>query len=499
MTSISNLGVGSGLDLSSLLDQLTTAEQAPLNAIKAQQASSQTKLSAYGTLQSVLGAFQAAAKQLADPSFFNGTTATSSNTGVLTATGGSKATSGTYAVNVSALAQAQSLVAAGQASQTAALTTGTIHIDFGTITDAAGGSLDNNAASPTYGRYSNATFAATAGSSGIDIKIDSTNNTLQGVSDAINKANTGVTASIVNDGSGTPYRLVLTAKDTGAASSMRIKVNNEAGSGTSLAGLVSYDVNNGSGGQRMQQSIVAQNAQLTVNNIAIQSASNNVTDALPGVTLALTQTGNTSVAIQRDTKTIQTGVQSFVSAYNNLQSVAASLTAYDPSTKTGSPLTGDGTLRIIQSQIRGILNMPQGSGSGANAINTLSQAGISFQTDGSIQLDNVTLTNALNSNAAGVAGLFGNTDGKSGYGNQINALVTSLTGTNGALTSATNDVNQTLKDLSDQYTSKSDLVDATIANYKAQFTQLDTIMAQMNNTSSYLTQQFNAMNNTSNK
>ncbi|AVA35765.1 flagellar hook-associated protein 2 [Cupriavidus metallidurans] len=486
MTTISNLGVGSGLDLSSLLDQLTTAEQAPLTAIKTQQSSYQTKLSAYGQLQSMLAAFQASANQLSNPTFFQSTTASASNTSVLSATGSTTAVPGTYSVNVTQLAQSQSVVSTGQASQTTAVGTGTIHIDFGAIT---GGTLDSNPASATYGKYTGATFTANSGSTGVDITIDSSNNTLQGVRDAINKANAGVTASIVNDGSGTPYRLVISSNATGATNSVRMSVN-ETDGGTGLSDLVAYDP---AGTQNMQQTIAAQNAQLTVNNIAVQSKGNSVADAVPGVVLNLTQTGTSSVTVQRDNSSIVSGVQAFVAAYNNLQNTAASLSAYDPSTKTGSPLTGDSTLSIIQSQMRSVMNTPQSG----NALTTLSQIGISFQNDGTLALDTTKLTSALNSNPGAVAGLFGNTDGVSGYGNQINKLVTGLTSSNGALTTATAGINNTLKDLSNQYDETQTRVDAVIANYKTQFTQLDVIMSQMQNTSSYLTQQFSAMNGTS--
>jgi len=485
MTTISNLGVGSGLDLNSLLDKLTQAEQAPLTAIQQQQSSYQTKLSAYGMLQSALTAFQGSAKSLSDPSFFNATTAASSNTGVLAVTGSATAVSGTYAVNVTALAQAQSLVSAGQASQTTAIGSGTIHIDFGTI---SGGTL--NAAT---GKYSGASFTAQSGATGMDITIDSSNNSLQGIRDAINKANAGVTASIVNDGSGTPYRLVLNSNNSGAANSMRISVNDGGGA---LSGLLAYDpAYNAStstdGVQNLQQSVAAQNAQLTVNNIAVQSASNQVTDAIQGVTMNLAQTGSSSVTVQRDTTSIQKGVQAFVTAYNNLQSTITGLTAYDASTQTGSALTGDASTRIIQSQIRGVLNGVQAA-SGANPITTLSQVGISFQTDGTLALDTSKLNAALSSNPNGVAAVFGNTDGKSGFGNQINNLVTSLTSTSGTLTAATNGINATLKDLSNQYTATQNNINSTIANYKAQFTQLDMIMSQMQSTSTYLTQQFSS-------
>lgn len=491
MPTISNLGVGSGLDLGALLDQLTTAEQAPLTVIKQKQSSYNTKLSAYGQLQSMLAAFQGTANQLSKPSFFNASTATSSNTNVLTATGSNTAAAGTYSVNVTALAQAQSLVGTSQAKQDAAIGTGTIHIDFGAIT---GGTLDTNTASPTYGKYSGSSFTANAGSTGFDITIDNSNNTLQGIRDAINKANAGVTASIINDGSGTPYRLVLNSNNTGATNSMRIAVT--SGDGTSaLSDLVANDP---AGTQNLQQTVAAQNAALTVNNIAIQSASNQVSGAVQGVTLSLAQTGTSNIVVQRDNASVQNGVQALVTAYNNLQKAATSLSAYDPTTKTGSPLTGDGVLRVVQNQIRSVLNTPQ-AGSGSNPITALAQVGVTFQVDGTMALDTTKLTKAMSDNPGGVAALFGNDDGKSGYGNQLSTTITALTSSKGALTAATEGINRSLKDLSDQYSATQLRVNATVENYRTQFTQLDMIMAKMKNTSSYLTQQFSALNNSSSK
>ncbi|ABF09146.1 flagellar filament capping protein FliD [Cupriavidus metallidurans] len=476
---ISNLGVGSGLDLSSLLDQLTQAEQAPLTAITQEQQSYQTKLSAYGQIQSMLAAFQGSASQLASQSFFQATTASSSNTAVLSAAGSNTAATGNYAVNVTQLAQAQSLVSKGQANQAAAIGTGTIHVDFGSI---SGGTLDSNTSSATYGTYTGATFTANSANTGVDITIDSSHNTLQGIASAINNANAGVTASIINDGSGTPYRLVINSNNTGATNSVRLSVN-ETDGGTALANLVGYDP---AGTQNLQQTVAAQNSQLTVNNIAIQSTSNTVSDAVAGVTMTLAQTGTSSVSVQRDTSSIMTGIQGFVTAYNNLQSTSASLSAYDPSTQTASPLTGDSTLSIMQSQMRSLLNTPQSN----NALTTLSQIGISFQDDGTLAVDTSKLTTALNNNAGAVANLFGNTDGVSGYGNQISTLVKNLTSSTGALTTATAGINNTLKDLSNQYDQTQTQINADIANYKAQFTQLDVIMSQMQSTSAYLTQQF---------
>lgn len=485
MTTISNLGVGSGLDLSSLLDQLTQSEQAPLQAIQDEETSYQTKLSAYGQLKNALTVFQSAAGKLGQPDFFNATKISSSSTDVLSATSTTGAAPGTYSVNVTALAQAQSLVGAGQAKEDAAIGTGTIHIDFGTI---SGGTLDTDSTSATYGKYTGATFAAKDGSTGVDINIDSTHGTLEGVRDAINAANAGVTATILNDGSGSPYRLVLTSNDTGQANSMRISVTGD--STGALAGLVANDP---AGTQNMEQTVAARDAKLSVNNIDIQSASNDVS-AIQGLSLSLSQTGTSVVSVQRDNTAIQDGIQAFVTAYNSLQSTATSLSAFDPTAAQGqqaAPLTGDGVLRNIQTQLRSALNMPEGGGQ--DAFTMLSQVGVSFQNDGTLSLDTNKLSSAMNSNMAGVAALFSNSDGKTGYGNEISSLVANMTGTDGELSSATDGINSTLKDLSAQYDSTQTTINDTIANYRQEFTQLDTIMAQMKNTSTYLTQQFGAM------
>ncbi|MNT01009.1 Flagellar hook-associated protein 2 [compost metagenome] len=273
-----------------------------------------------------------------------------------------------------------------------------------------------------------------------------------------------------------------------------MKISVTSGDGTSaLSDLVANDP---AAAQNMQQTVAAQNAKLTANNIAIQSASNQVTGAVQGVTLSLAQTGTSNVGVQRDNTAIQNGVQAFVTAYNNLQKAANNLSAYDPGTQTGSALTGDAVLRIVQTQLRGVLNTPQ-PGSGSSAITTLGQVGVTFQLDGTLALDSAKLTKAVNENAAGVAALFGNEDGKSGYGNQLSTTIMALTSSKGALTAATDGINRSLKDLSDQFAATQIRVNSTIENYRKQFTQLDMVMAQMKNTSTYLTQQFNALNNAS--
>ncbi|MCY1165879.1 MAG: flagellar filament capping protein FliD [Pseudomonadota bacterium] len=478
MASISSLGVGSKLDLSGLLKDLENTERQPLLALKAQAASYTTKLSAYGKLQDSLAALKTASSKLGSLDLFQGAKASSSFATVLTASATASAVAGNYAIKVSQLAQAQSLATAGVVDAKAAIGTGaaTITIDFGTFTPA-----DVGLGTP-------ASFAVDAGHKPAVVAIDANNNTLEGIRDAVNAAKAGVTASIVNDGSGAPNRLVLTSDATGETSSMKVSVS---GSNTDLGTLLSHDPVAGVG---LKETAAAQNAKLTVNGLEISSATNTVSESLQGVTLNLVKAGESTLTVARDTASISSAVNALVTAYNGLLSTGKALTAYDPDTKTGSPLTGDSTLRLLQVRIREALISPQVSGSSSD-LTVLSDIGVSFQKDGTLSLDSVKLEKALSTNLEGVGKLLaGTATDKAGYGKQLTALTDSLTGKGGSLLVATEGVTDAIKKLDKQYDAMDTRINSTVDRYRAQFTQLDVLMAKMNNTTAYLTAQFDAMN-----
>jgi len=354
-------GIGSGIDVNTMVSQLMAVEQRPVTLLQQQQASYQTQVSALGTLQSAVATLQSAMQGLANPATFEALSATSSNTSLLSATAASSAAPGNYSVSVGHLAQAQALAAAGLASQNNPSSTGTLTLQVGS-------------------------GAATV------VTIDSSNNTLAGVASAINAADAGVTATIVNDGSATPYRLVLSADNGGSANTIAVTNGLAAGElHDAIAGLT--------------QVVPPQDATLTVNGVAVTSASNTITGAIPGVTLNLQTTGTTTVSVAADSSTIQANVNNLVNAYNALNSTIGGLTSYDATTKTASPLTGDFTTQNLLTQVRSILSQSlTGTGGG---LNTLSQIGVSFQRDGSLALDNTVLGNAISKNFSGFAGLFG--------------------------------------------------------------------------------------------
>lgn len=477
---ISSIGVGSNLDLAGLLTNLEKAESQPLVAIEAQAKSYTSKFTAYGTVQSALETFQAAAKKLSTPALFESVSGTPTVSGIVTAASTAASVAGSYNINVTQLAQSQSLVAAGQASTTTAIGSGSFTLDFGTV---SGGTLD-----PLTGKYSGSTFTVDGTRPAKTITIDPAKSTLGDIRDAINAADAGVSATIVNDGSGTPNRLVLTSTKTGEASSMRIAV--DGGADAALQNLLNNDP---AGTQNLQQTAAAQSAKLTVNGIAITSQTNTVGEAIQGTTLTLLQTGTTGMAVEKNTLSAKTAINDFVKAYNALQSTAKSLTTYDADTKTGAALVGDSTLRNLQTRIRQALTTPQSGG--ADDMKVLSEIGVSFQKDGTLAVDATKLDKAMANDTEGVSRLFAGTGvGNTGYGKQIDALVQDLTSTGGALKTAQDGITKTIKGLDAQYDQVQARVDATVARYRAQFTQLDVLINSMNNTKAYLTQQFEAMN-----
>ncbi len=395
----SSSGIGStNLDIESIVSQLMAVERKPLTAIAKKEASFNTKLSAFGALKGAVSQFQTAMRSLADPSKFQTMKISSGDTGIATVsastTAATSATPGTYSLEVTTLAQAQKAVATGQASATAAIgasVTTTLSFDFGTI---AGGTFDS-----TTGKYTGASFTS-SGSGVKTVTIDGTNNSLNGIRDAINAANIGVTATIVNDGGTSPYRLTLTVNETGQTSSMKISVAGDA----SISSLLSHDPSNNSG-QALKETATAQNATFKVDGISVSKTKNTANDVIAGVNLTLAKAGGpTTVTVSRDSSAVTTAVTSFVTAYNNLSATLRDAGAYNATTKSASALNGDPTLRSIQSQVRGILNSPVAGGESAYTL--LSQVGVSMGKDGMLSLDSSKLQKAIDSNFTAIAGLF---------------------------------------------------------------------------------------------
>ena len=387
---LSSAGLGSNLPVDSIVTQLMSIEKLPINALDKKVSTFQSKLSALGTLKGALSTFQTAVKGLSSMSKFTTMTGTMGDTTVATASAGAKAATGTYSIEVMKLAQAQKLASAGQVSSSAPIGVGTITFDMGTI---SGGTLD-----PATGKYTGAAFAS-AGAGLKTVTIDAASTSLSGIRDAINKAGIGVTASIVNDGSAAPNRLVLTQTSTGEASSLKISVAGDA----ALGALLNHDP---AATQGLQQTVAAQNAQFKLDGLVISSASNNASNVIEGVTLNLAKTNigtPTSLVVARDTAAVTESVNKFVTAYNAINKTLTDLTAYNEATKTGAVLNGDATARSMQSQLRAVLTAPVATG--GTAFTVLSEIGVTVKA-GVMAVDDAKLKKAIDNNFEDIASLF---------------------------------------------------------------------------------------------
>ncbi|UVW27876.1 flagellar filament capping protein FliD [Massilia sp. H6] len=248
-----------------------------------------------------------------------------------------------------------------------------------------------------------AAFAQDGAQSSGTVTLEAGEQSLQGMRDAINKANIGVTATIVSDGGDNPYHLVLTSNKTGAKSSMKIGVDGADGGApnAAIAALLGHDPG---GVQGLTQTSAAQDTLLNMNGIDIRSSGTTVTDAVQGVSLDITGIGSTSLNVTRDTAAASTAVNNFVKAYNELNKTISGLTGYNAETKTAGALQGDSSVRSIQSQLRRQLGgAVEGLG---GKLTTLGQVGITFQKDGSLAVDSSKLNKAINDNYAEIGGLF---------------------------------------------------------------------------------------------
>lgn len=509
----------SSLDVPYLVSQLMSLERKPIDNLNTKVTSYQAKISALGTISGLTSTFQSALKTL--KSNLQGYSATPSNPSAFSASATSSAVAGNYTVNVTSLAQAQSLVAAGQTSSTTAIGTGaatTVTFDFGTtLTNATVGvdgttvtvaSTANLAVGATItgpgfppgttiasitngttfvtsaaGTAGAATLFAGNGSGTKSITIDGTNNTLQGMRDAINAAAMGVSATIVNDGSSTPYRLVLTSNSTGLSNSIMITTN---GADAAVNGLLANDPTTGT--QNLTETVAAKNAALTVNGIQISKSTNNINDAIQGVSLTLTQITATpaTLTVARDTNSINTAASGFVDAYNALVSQLKSRSAYGTATTAGPALAGDSSLRLMLDQLRGIINSPATPASGG-VLTMLSQVGISYQKDGTLKLDSSKLNSEINKNFSDVSNLFSSA---TGFLTRMDTWSSSVISVGGLISTRTENINTSIKNANDQISRLEYRMAALKKQYTTTYTNLNGFLNSMNNTSAYLTSQF---------
>jgi len=440
MPTLSSPGLGSGLDINGLVSKLMAVEQQPLIALQTKEASYQAKISALGSLTSALSALQTASE-----GFIPGTGVTASD----------KFTTTRASVGDSTLANAAATNVAAAGSYT-----------LSEITLAAAQQV----------RKTGMTIPAAAGTLGITVGTGSTvtvnigaNATLANIRDAINSSSAGITAAIINDGSN-DY-LVLSSKTTGAANTISI---------TGSAGFEGFNYSTGTA-NGWTPSVTAANASVKVNGIPVTSSTNSISTAIAGVTLNLTKAtaDSTTLNISKDYGSVTTALNNFIKAYNDATATVKKLGAYNSETKTASTLTGDGTLRSVQTQLRTALFGSTGSNS--EGFRALSDIGVSLQLDGTLKLDSSKLTTAINSNFSQVASLV------SDVGSRFKATISSLTGASGIVTNKIDGLNASIKDLDKRQEAIAFRLQKVESNYRRQFNALDVQLSNMQSLSSRLT------------
>jgi len=444
---------GGVLDVNNLVSQLVSAESAQRMApITRNEVAATTQISAVGTMKGALAAFKSALDPLKTTDVFMARKATSADTDYFTVSAKPTAATGAYDVEVIALAKAHQLASNGFPSGS------TSPVGDGTLT-------------------------ITVGGESFDVEIGSDKNTLADIRDAINADadNKGVQATLLNTASGT--RLVLTSNKTGADHAISVST---AGGDGGLAQLT-YDPN---GTKNLTELAPAQNARIRLassDDFALESPTNVFEDAIDGVTITAKKATKAdepvSLDVAFDSAGVTSNIQKFVTEYNKMQSALAKLRSYNPETKVAGALIGDSLLRGIEEQVRRGLSEPVDI---SGAYTTLASIGIKTTVSGALELDAEKLKSAINADAEGVASLFGS---ENGIAARLSSQLTKRLETGGDVESRSTQLNNEMKAITKSKETLNLRLTQLESRYRKQFTALDSLLTQMQSTSSYLATQ----------
>lgn len=388
-------GLGSGLDTEGMITKLMAIEAAPLTQLQAKEVKAQAKISAWGTVKSAVATFQTATQAMQSATAFNSLKGTSSDETVASVTTTSQSKAGSASIAVTQLAQAGKTMLAGTftAGQTinSLSTPSNITLQFGKITPDA-----------TNGSGTGATFAPDSSVTSKTITIRA-NATLEQAVQDINNAGVGVSARTVSTPAG--LKVVVESTATGDKTDMQIFT----GAGI-LNGANAFGVVVGTPGANGAALVHGQDAKYTVDDVPISSKTNTITDALSGSTITLKGVSaagkKANLTVATDTSGVKTQLEAFVKAYNDLDTTLRSVSAYGVSPGKGQApvgggeLSGDSTIRAIQTEMRAMFNQPiPGAPKGYSSMVDI---GVTFAKDGKLSLDSTKLNTALTNNPDGV-------------------------------------------------------------------------------------------------
>lgn len=430
---LTSVGLGSGLDINGIVSALVKSESDPKVAkFDVQEGAISAEISALGTLKSSLSEFQDSLKFLADPESFDSNSISLSTKDYLTATIDETAVNGSYSLKVDQLAVSQKV---GSAAVTA--------LDTGTLNFAVGGE-------------------------NFDVEVTA-EDTLESLVAKINNSedNVGVTATIVTSDAGA--QLVLTSNETGTANNITVTAI-DTGAGTVLAETFA-----------MSELQTAKDSIIYIDGLKLTSSSNKIEGAISGVTLELKDADidkTTTLKVEKDTKSLKSGIESFVKAFNALSKTLADLTSYDAETKKAAVLQGDALPRSIQSQLRGALSSVYSTDSGSLSLAAL---GITTQRDGSLAIDDDVLDAALSDNLDNMKEMF--TNETTGVMAKLDGKLDPYVNTGGIIDGRDTSLDGRLDRLKDQREDFALKMQSLTARLYKQYNKMDALIGSLNSQS----------------
>ncbi|RLK48229.1 flagellar hook-associated protein 2 [Alkalispirillum mobile] len=461
MASISSLGVGSGMDIQDMVTQLVEAERQPAQQrIDRQEQRLESEISGLGKLQQAVSEFGGALGSVSSEGDFRSVEASSNNEQAVSVSADDDAPPGSYNVEVEQIAQAQRVA---------------------TTEDAFAGVDDFSAGSTSLGAGSFA-LAFEDGSTET-FELEEGADTLQDVRAIINQESQNVRASVVDDGEGP--RLVLTSRETGEENSVTaLEVDAEDGDEALLNNLAFSREDLDEDGQGAADELTeAQNARVLVDGLEIERPTNEINDAIDGVSLTVNEEDETAqVNVSEEQGAAEGAVREFVEAYNTLQGTLTELNAYDPEEDEAGPLNGDATLRSVQSRMRQLINEPIPNAEGP--VQTLADLGMTTQRDGTLSVDDQQLSQALNENRLDVVRLF--TDEEDGMTRRLEDAVDEFTGADSVIGNRTDSLQDRMGALEPQQERLDNRMERREESLIREFSAMDQMVAEMNQTGDYL-------------
>lgn len=448
MATLTSTGLGSGLDINSIVEQLVAAERAPTaNRLTQRESKANEELSALGKFKSALATFKDSLARLTDADTFQGRTVTVGDDTVFTATAGTTSLPGTYSVEVMNLASAQRLRSIGFADATSAIGTGNLAITVN-------------------GQTANILISAPA-------------NSLNDIRNAINDSpdNPGVRATVVNASDGA--HLIVSSTATGAANAITIAVSGGDG------GLASLAYAAGAPANPMLELQAAADANVVIDGFPVTSASNAISDAIDGVTidLASAKPGTMlDLSVEYDPEGAKAAVQGFVTAYNKLIDTVTELTRYNADTRDAAPLLGDATVRGIRDQLRREISTAVGS----STFNSLAAIGVTTEITGKLAVNATRLGDAIDADFDAVSTLFA---GANGLATRLETIAEATLSTGSTITTREAALKTTLKTITSQRETLDERIGRVRSRLLDQFNAMDALLGQLKNTSAFLSQQ----------